>query len=348
MINPGKQRGMNLIELMVSLTISLIILGGASIVLVNAHKTSRIQKGLISLQESARFAVQQISDDLQMAGYYGCVQTTDPTNASGPIINNLDSNNFLTSPITGYEHNISNPVSVLTAASRDVLEIQYANTSLGVMLDQDMVSLRSAIVVNDATGISVNDVLMIANCESGDIFTVSAVDGNALSHETNATSGLTLMPNNKNDSLSAWYPKESYSGTTTELFQFNRIKYYVANDAANNNMPTLFRAINGSIDDTGIAFISGVDAFEVLYGEDTDGDIIPNLFRSADSVTNWGNISAVRFAILLRTEEEFGSDFDRADSDGDVINVLGTNFDVDETRVRRRLFQTTVYIRNSI
>ena len=39
---------------------SLMVLAGASVILVNANKSSRIQDDLVGMQENARFAVQQI------------------------------------------------------------------------------------------------------------------------------------------------------------------------------------------------------------------------------------------------------------------------------------------------
>ncbi|MGI9317713.1 MAG: PilW family protein [bacterium] len=340
---PGRQRGVNLIELMISLTISLMVLAGASVILVNANKSSRIQDDLVGMQENARFAVQQIANDIRMSGYYGCVEDINPVDPAGPIINNLSaSSDFLNAPITGYEHSAT-PVTTLTDDNRDVLEIQYA-TQITTM-SGDMGSPAEDIPVADTSGISVADILMIATCESGDIFAVSGVGANTLQHQTDATSGGDLTIENNSDSLSALYPQQSYPGIDNTLYRFNRVKYSISDDGG---VPALFRAVNQSLDTPGDPFIRGVDAFEVLYGEDTNADSIPDSYVAADAVTNWGNIGAIRFALLMRTENEYGNDFDRAEESGDTIAVLGEDFDVGTERVRRRIFQTTVYVRNSI
>ena len=59
------QRGMTMIELMVSVTISLIVLAGATVILVSANKSSNIQEDLVNMQVNSRFAMQQITDDLR-------------------------------------------------------------------------------------------------------------------------------------------------------------------------------------------------------------------------------------------------------------------------------------------
>ena len=349
---PGYQRGVNLIELMIALTISLMVLAGASVLLVNANKSSRIQDDLVGMQENARFAVQQISDDIRMSGYYGCVEDINPVDAAGPIISNLSAGaDFLNFPVTGYEHSAT-PVTTLTDDNRDVLEIQYAVPV--TTMNGDMGSPVDDIPVSDTSGIAVADILMLATCESGDIFAVSGVGAGTLQHQTDTTSGGDLTIENTSDSLSALYPQQSYPGIDNILYRFNRVKYSISVEDEDGDgdltdeVPTLFRGVNRALDDPGDPFIRGVDAFEVLYGEDTDGDSIPNTYVAADAVTNWGSVGAVRFAMLMRTENEFGNDFDRADESGDTISVLGEDFTVGDERVRRRIFQTTVYIRNSI
>jgi len=341
-----RQRGVTLIELMISLVISLMVLAGASIVLVNANKSNRLQEGLLGLQENARFGIQQMMDDLQLAGYYGCVQDLDPTDPAGPIISKIDTSDFLNAPLLGYETGDASG-STLTATNRDVLEVQFARPV--ARLTADMASPISALSVDDSSQFEVDDIAMIASCESGDIFTVSAVAANVVQHQTAIASGATLTKDNATDSLASLYPGIAYRNSPTRIFEFSRVKYYVANDA--NNVPTLFRTINKGMNDAGDAdeaFIRGVDAFEVLYGEDTDNDNRPDSFVAAPAVTNWGNVAAVRIGLLLRTENEYGSDFDKNADSGDTISVLGTDFVADNARVRRRLYQTTVYVRNTI
>ena len=344
---PGSQTGFNLIELMITLVISLVVLSGASVVLVNANKSNRVQNDLVKMQSNARFAMQQIASDIQRAGHYGCVEDSNPVDPAGPIISQLNTNVFLNTPVQGYEHS-STPVSALTAANKDVLELQFAFPV--TELAADMGSPIAPIVVTDSSTISVPDILLIANCEAGDIFVVSDVDRttNTIKHETDTTSGIDLVIENNSDSLSAWYPRTSYIRDATEIYRFGRIKYFIQDL---NGSPTLYRTINKGIngfDNATEVFVRGVDAFEVLYGEDTNNDSRPDVFVNANVVANWGNISAIKFALLVRSENEYGDRIDSGTTNGETINVLGINFVADDARVRRRIYQSTVYLRNSI
>jgi hypothetical protein len=58
-------------------------------------------------------------------------------------------------------------------------------------------------------------------------------------------------------------------------------------------------------------------------------------------VTNWAIVTSVKIALLLRSEAEVGTDTDTR-----TYNLLGTNVDPADLRVRRRVFNATAQIRN--
>ena len=66
------QPGFSLIELLVAVTISLFVLAGVGVVMVSSRTSYETQNFNARLQENARFAVQFLSYDLRMAGYWGC------------------------------------------------------------------------------------------------------------------------------------------------------------------------------------------------------------------------------------------------------------------------------------
>lgn len=69
----SRQRGLSLIELMISLTLSLAVMAGLASVYVAVKQTFRFQENTGRLQEDAVFALDSISRDLRMAGYAGCM-----------------------------------------------------------------------------------------------------------------------------------------------------------------------------------------------------------------------------------------------------------------------------------
>lgn len=71
---PGRARGVTLIELMVTLAVATLLLGGLLTIVMNSRTTFYNQNALAQLQDSERMAMTMIGDVVQQAGYY-----TDPT-----------------------------------------------------------------------------------------------------------------------------------------------------------------------------------------------------------------------------------------------------------------------------
>lgn len=99
--------------------------------------------------------------------------------------------------------------------------------------------------------------------------------------------------------------------------------------------------------------VNGVESFQILYGVDTDGDSYANVYRHAGQVAaaDWANnVVSMRVAVLLNSQETI------ADSDDTQqyaildappitpINNVATP--VNELRMRRRVFTTTIELRN--
>ncbi|HMZ92200.1 MAG TPA: PilW family protein [Pseudomonadales bacterium] len=79
MKRPARQTGLSLVELLVTLTLSLLLLAGLTRIVIGGKESQKTQNALASLQESGRHLLQSLGDEARMAGYAGC----------SPIINNL-------------------------------------------------------------------------------------------------------------------------------------------------------------------------------------------------------------------------------------------------------------------
>ncbi|MGH8539721.1 MAG: PilW family protein [Stenotrophobium sp.] len=94
----------------------------------------------------------------------------------------------------------------------------------------------------------------------------------------------------------------------------------------------------------GQPLVSGIENMQILYGEDTDSNGYANRYVRADEVSNWANVVSVRIAVLASTVDAVAGD-DPGDSrtyrllDASATTPL-------PARVRARVFQTTVEVRN--
>lgn len=67
--NVAAERGYSLLELLVAMTVSLAVVGGLYTVLFESQATYEAQQDQSELRQAARVAMDQIADELRMAGY---------------------------------------------------------------------------------------------------------------------------------------------------------------------------------------------------------------------------------------------------------------------------------------
>ncbi len=65
------QRGISLVELMVSLVLGVILIGGALSVYINGRATYTLNENIARMQENANFALKYIEQDVRSAGLWG-------------------------------------------------------------------------------------------------------------------------------------------------------------------------------------------------------------------------------------------------------------------------------------
>lgn len=120
------QRGLSLIELMVSIVIGLFLVLGATTLYVNTRKSADVDDSIARLQETARYAMSVIETDVRMANYFG--DTKD-----GSSVKNKLSNTTESAAIQGVVHAVSSAIKCGADYAIDVADyIQATNASYGL------------------------------------------------------------------------------------------------------------------------------------------------------------------------------------------------------------------------
>lgn len=83
MTQPTYQRGLSLIELMITILLSTLLLLGVLQLYINTSATDRTSNELARVQESGRVAIELIAREARRAGYQGCVGAGITTTAGG-------------------------------------------------------------------------------------------------------------------------------------------------------------------------------------------------------------------------------------------------------------------------
>jgi type IV pilus assembly protein PilW len=73
----------------------------------------------------------------------------------------------------------------------------------------------------------------------------------------------------------------------------------------NSGTPSLFRSINGA---AAVELVENIVDLQILYGEDTDNDDIPNYYVDVDSVNNMAEVVSVRLTLTAQTADPIGAD----------------------------------------
>jgi type IV pilus assembly protein PilW len=82
------QGGIGLVELMIAMTLSLVIGAAVIQVFLSQRQTYRTQDDMARIQENARFAFEQIAQDIRQVGYWGCSRKATIVNDTGDTVFN--------------------------------------------------------------------------------------------------------------------------------------------------------------------------------------------------------------------------------------------------------------------
>lgn len=286
------QRGLSLVELMIAMTLSLLIILGMSMAFEgNSRSSAEIQRSN-QQAENGRYALQVLSEDIQMASYLDeldvtAAQITAPATMPDPCATSLASlTTALSMPIQQYD-NSSGSLSCL-------------GTGVSPMPNTDV------IVIRRASGC----VMGAADCDQvtgAPYFQASLCNNSSELASTNyadryrLNTDLTQLDRHKRDCL-AVADKHQY---------LTRIYFIDNHDKTGDGIPTLKRAELGAGGTfTTVPIAEGIENLQFEYGMDTNNDGTADVFSANPSsygscavaacITNLQNIVSVKVYLLAR------------------------------------------------
>lgn len=346
--------GLSIVELMVAITIGLIILAAVIRLFVTSRSTYTLEEGLARVQESGRFAMEFLAQDIRMAGYAGCSANLSSGSVANHVSPATSASNFNPDGVAGYKYTCTGSCSgartewtpalpseyfptgsVSALTSTDVIVIQRADT-VSTHLSGNLSTQNANIQVFSTAGVLSNiqagDILMVSDCSGADVFKATNVGGG---------SGTTTIAHSSAGNTSPNLSK-TYNADAEIMKLITRI--YFVGRRNSGAPPSLYRralATNGSLETQEL--VEGVEMMRLSYGEDTDatGDKVPNIYRAPSAVSNWRKVITVRVGLLAKTpgnveQEADTRTYDLADS---TVGPFNDN-------VRRRAFNSTVQLRN--
>ncbi|MCP4769724.1 MAG: pilus assembly protein PilW [Gammaproteobacteria bacterium] len=334
------QRGISMVEILVSLVISLFLLGGIVQVYVANKVTYKFTDSISRIQENGRFAMEIVAQDLRMAGFWGCANF-DPDDTEN-IVNNLDVDSPDYNPLL---HDFA-AQGAIQGTENDGLNGSDSFSLLGSKPNQVNVHPPYNVATSDTLHVSLtnnietDDIVMVSNCKGADIFQITNITNSvnaaqmAVVHNTGAGSPGNYNPDTCKGGGNVQCLSQTY-GSDAALFELQAVTYTIAAGASGE--PALWRSENG----TNLELIEGVEEMQLLYGIDDDSDNFANQYITSDAVADMNDVIAVRFMLLLRSEDAFVSEAPQ------TYTFNGNTVTPNDRRLRQ-VFSTTIGLRNRI
>jgi type IV pilus assembly protein PilW len=366
------QRGLTLVEMLVSITIGLIVISAVSYVYLGSKGAYRGNESLARIQESGRFALDSMMRDIRRAGALGCASVASIINQPvvpavlvqssnsatfDPTVLMLDSTTGQPIAIYGiapssYTLPATQPTTWLLPSSGsgpnvpksapaywggDILQLQIASgvparMSSNVDAANKIVTIADNTAPNGGTNFAPG-LALLADCSSAAIFQITNVSG--------ATTPASLTYSTSNGPMPA-----SFSVNTFPSVQhFDQITYYVGLVPNGNGQTALYRysMSTGKVE----AVVNNVEDLDIEYGIGKSGSMAAGTgFARAAALgaTDWPNVIGVRVSLIAVGDQQGVAP---AAQNLGPFHGGTTNWTAPDTRLRQ-VFSATAALRDRL
>ncbi len=323
-VEQRKQRGIGLIELLISITIGLFFVAGALQIFLSSKQSFNLQNGMSRLQENARVALEMMAYDVRMAGFLGCFSRNIPIKNT---LNSTDHAVNIGTSLEGYEATSLNSWASEVAVGLDALpdDVDEDNVAGGT----DILVIRRVVdkgiriakampfpsadikIVTPAGDMPIGDedIVLLSDCQKAAVFQITnlTVGGSGVSNVVHNAGG-SSTPGNYTKLLT---DDGSVYDTDASLFAMTTQIFFVAPGIGVNNQGDIQNALWRKVGNLPPEeLVSGVENMQILYGEDLDQDFVPNHYVAANQVLDMSQVISVRIELTINS-------FDRAANTAD-------------------------------
>lgn len=266
LITRSRLCGFNMVELMVAMAIGLVLSGAGITVYVNTRATIDVNQAVSRLQENARYAIDELTRDLRLSGYWG------RNNAAEYVDNRTGEPGALLGPsgecAAGWYNDLDNRVEGLDDTNATWATcIPNANYSQG-----DILAMRF-VDPTPIAALTANTVYLRSSRNWGKLFT--------------GTGQPTIAGQNYRVGNRAYYVSPFLN-------------------TAGDGIPALMRVVQadtaGGVALQPEIVISGVENLQVQYAVDTDGNGSVDQYLNGNGGVNWSQVEALRLWVLVRAD----------------------------------------------
>lgn len=315
MMNQTKQHGFNLVELMVAMVIGVFLIAGALRVYTQSQAALLVSEQSARLQETARYALSVIEQDIRAVGLWGLTNEADDIANRGA------------------------PGDTTVFTVDDSCFNNYAVDLDAAILGANNANPTNAPCVPPASYQANSDQLLVRHAQAAEV--TGALETGRLYVQSDANSGAVFVGPNAPTSPSV---EAIITPLTSNL-------YWVSSSSDNDaQIPSLRRNVLG-VTGTSTAVIdeeviAGVEDLQIQYGVDNTGDGSVDIYDDFDNIADPSQIMVVRVWLRVRAlNQEVGFIDDATYVYSDNVYVPGDLND-ESDRYRRLLVTKTIELRN--
>ena len=334
----NRQNGFTLLELMISLVLALIMAGSILVAYSNTRISFIFSNNVSQLQESGRFSLNMMSEDIRLAGYWGI-------NVWPSLVNQSDVSSLnMSCGAAGWITDMSIPINVLN--DPDDSDLPSCINSANHVNGTDIIMVRHAgIPLDSVNDIVHNEVYFHSGMFNSSVFKAAADD------EIDTAADFSEPP------VTIVYPFETHIYYVRPCSQPNTgsdtDNLCDADDDDGTPIPTLIRQTlsAGVMSPEGIA--QYVENMQIILGEDSDDDGAVDVLGNASGVSEWDDVRSVDISLLVRAPIVSAGYLENIDGPKDPLNsnkrgsyTFGGQTILKTDNYRRRLYSNTISLQN--
>jgi type IV pilus assembly protein PilW len=291
----GRQRGLSLVELMISITLGMVAVAGAISIYLSNRNSYQLVESAARVQENARFAVEFLGRDLREAGGIVCggnlvqenvLESTEKAKWWGDWFTGLN----------GYESdtNAELPTSKLA---------QFGTAKQGRKSGTDAVIIWSASTASSS---------VLTQASSGTQFTVypaqTASNGTVFTACDDARVSTFTLGQDATTTVTAAQTPTTAIKQGGFVNQLNASAWYICVGLNTSSPYSLCReSLDAGADSNAQEILENVTNMQITYLQgDGNGTPTGTNYVAASAITNWANVLAVRVVLTLATPDKVG------------------------------------------
>jgi type IV pilus assembly protein PilW len=271
-------RGFTLVELMIALVLGLLIVLAIGTVFNQSSDNYRQDERLSSLQDNLRFAMAQLTSDLEMTGFWSELHDPAAVDVSDPSLGiSTDCG-----PAVGWAWDLLTALEAADNGDADVINSKFpCIDKTEIVPGQDAFSIKRVVGTDtDAASLEEGTTYLQTNGTEGQLFRELAASAT---------------------------PQTPLVGTVTH-WRYHPVIYFLRDYhvVAGDGVPTLCRKylLGGATPAFSTECIApGIEQMQLEFGVDRDGNGRPERYLDANAVASLVDVVTVRVTLLGRSEQ---------------------------------------------